>query len=334
MNQRTHAWIAVRAVALLEDEGSCPELVNLLKPLVKSAAVGAWIPDKSDAKIGGADTDNHVLKMAPYNGLQQQRFILPKQELLNKLGAARAMHTLLKEDTALDETWWGNAYKADPQPGQHIADRAGALTTAITDLLIMGDADLAELVPGRYHFAEQLADNCRTRSEQAALYFYMQSHFVADACMPCHCDARKLSSYSNGLHKELEAHWSKKVGAYFDDEQLQATDDTPAAILNKARERDAAFAIHFTNEIPELIEQDVWLEMIYVCRGSFAIASIIAPPDQYEYGGGTYAPFEKVLEAKPDLLAKVDQVALHDAVLNVAVTWKYLWTRLYPEKQD
>ncbi|MCI5219769.1 MAG: hypothetical protein D3914_11440, partial [Candidatus Electrothrix sp. LOE2] len=82
MNQRTHAWIAVRAVALLEDEGSCPELVNLLKPLVKSAAVGAWIPDKRDAKIGGADTDNHILKMAPYNGPQRERFTLPKQELL------------------------------------------------------------------------------------------------------------------------------------------------------------------------------------------------------------------------------------------------------------
>lgn len=329
MNQRTHAWIAIRAVALLADEENCSGIVKLLKPFLKAAAIGSWLPDKRDAKIGGSDTDNHVLKMEPYSGPQQQRFTLAKAELLQKLGNARRMHTFLAQDKVLGDQWWGNAYKADPQPGQHIADRAGALTTAIIDLLIMGDSDLAKLVPSRYSFAEELDEKCRTRSEQAAMYLFMQSHFIADACMPCHCDARKLSSYANGLHKELESHWSKQISSYFDDQHLKEADGSPDAVLEKARECDKVFGISFAKEIPGLVAQDVWLETIYICRGSFAVASIIAPPDQYEYGKEEKrAPFDTVLKAKLELLGEVDKVAMHDAVLNVAIMWKHLWNRL------
>ena len=49
MNQRTHSWIAVRAIALLEDENTERNLVRLLKPHVRKASVGAWIPDQVDA---------------------------------------------------------------------------------------------------------------------------------------------------------------------------------------------------------------------------------------------------------------------------------------------
>ncbi len=328
MNQRTHAWIAIRAAALLDDEQDRSGIATILKQFIKSAAVGAWFPDRRDTKIGGADTDNHVLKMEPYKGPQQERFTLAKTELLKKLGTARKMYSFLEQDKVLDDAWWARAYKANPQPGQHIADRVGALTTTITDLLIMGDDDLAKILPNKYSFAKELDDKCRTRSEQAAMYLFMQSHFVADACMPCHCDARKLSSYANGLHKELESHWSQKVGTYFDDQHLEATNNTPEAILKKAKEVDQTFGLNFSNAVPNLVEQDVWLEIIYICRGSFAIASIIAPSDQYAYHTKTFAPFAQVLDSRPDLLAELDRVTMHDAVLNVAITWKHLWSRL------
>jgi len=65
VNQRTHSWIAVRAIALLEDEGASKNLVKLLKPHARMATVGAWIPDQVDAKRGGNKTENHVLKIEP-----------------------------------------------------------------------------------------------------------------------------------------------------------------------------------------------------------------------------------------------------------------------------
>ena len=333
MDQRTHAWIAIRAVALLDDEGACPNLVKLLKPYLHAAAVGSWIPDKRDAKIGGSDTDNHILKMEPYRGEQVARFTLTKPELLKKLGKHRVMSTFLAENASLDDSWWKTPYKANPQPGQHIADRAGALTTTIIDLLIMGNQELATLIPNRYQFAEELEPKARSQAEQAALYFYMQSHFIADASMPCHCDARKLSSYGNGLHKELESHWSQKIGVYFDDKRLESTTDPPATILGNAKAVDTTFSITFKNEVPQLNERDVWLETIYICRGSFAVASIIAPPESHGYGQETLAPFNTVLEQRPELLRKVDEVALHDAVLNVAITWKHLWNQLQKKSE-
>ena len=33
-------------------------------------------------------------------------------------------------------------------------------------------------------------------------------------------DDRDLSDYDNGLHKELEAHWSRKIGTLFDEDKL------------------------------------------------------------------------------------------------------------------
>ncbi len=333
MNQRTHAWIAIRAAALLADEKECSGVVSLLKPFVRTAAAGAWLPDKRDAKIGGSDPDNHVLKMEPYSGPQQERFTLAKPELLKKLGSARAMSAFLAADKVLSNEWWAAAYKADPKPGQHLADRAGALATTITDLLIMGDSDLANLLPRPFSFAEELDMKCRTSREQAAMYLFMQSHFIADACMPCHCDARKLSSYANGLHKELESHWSAKIDSFFDEHHLATATETPDAVLKKAKTVDKAFGITFKNDIPDLVEQDVWLEIIYICRGSFAVASIIAPPDQYPYHSTARAPFDEVLKSKPELMEEVDKIALHDAVLNVAITWKHMWKRLGAEQQ-
>ena len=49
MKQATHAWIAVRAIALLEDSGLCPGLVSMLKPHAREAAIGAWIADEADS---------------------------------------------------------------------------------------------------------------------------------------------------------------------------------------------------------------------------------------------------------------------------------------------
>jgi hypothetical protein len=65
MNQRTHTWLAIRAVALLEDAGAASGLVSMLKPNVQKASVGAWIPDMQDTKKGSGDIDNHVFEYRP-----------------------------------------------------------------------------------------------------------------------------------------------------------------------------------------------------------------------------------------------------------------------------
>ena len=332
MEQRTHAWIAVRAVALLEEKGSNKKLVELLRPCARHAAIGAWLPDLADMRRSGGGIQHHVLKLQLYKGGAPERFVAERDQLLGRLACSPAAREYLGSESSLDGTWWSTAYRADPAPGQHIANRAMALSSVLKDLLLMGAPSIDDLLPGRVKFIDSVDDDARTTQEEAALFFFMLSHFIADACMPCHSDARPLAGYDEGLHKELEAHWRKGIPTAFNDAALSKTRTTGKAqdeVLAAAREVDAAFALQFDSvDVPELPKgRDVWLEIIDACRASFAMSSIIAPPSEYRFDDeSARAPFAEVLGGgRQPVLEAVDRVALTDAVVNTAAIWSHVW---------
>ena len=171
------------------------------------------------------------------------------------------------------------------------------------------------------------------------MYFFMLSHFIADSCMPCHCDARKLQGYGEGLHKELEEHWSKAVGKQFEKSALLGTlpDMTEAEaatdgneILANARQVDAKFGLDFGQAVIGDLQKghDVWLELIFICRATFSIASIMAPFRQYPYGSEVKAPFDTLFGQNSSLLKQLDTATMYDAVLNTAIIWKYIWNKV------
>jgi hypothetical protein len=173
----------------------------------------------------------------------------------------------------------------------------------------------------------------RTKEEAAALYFFMLSHFAADSCMPCHCDARKLSSYSGGeLHHLLEGHWSEKVGNGFERANLLNTAATDDQLFQQARAIDANFGLQFDpGALPDLgKDHDEWLEDMFICRAAFAMASIIAPYKNYPYDNtGPIATYNALLgNGQATLLQKVDQAVLHDAIWNTAIFWKHVWNTI------
>ena len=165
MKQSSHTWIAVRAVALLDEDAQCKGLASLLKPCVKSAALGAWMPDLEDSKLGSGDIDNHVFKMEPYAGEQEQRFVTTKPELLKRLGASRKMAAIISDDRSLDDNWWKTPYKASPGPEQNLANRVLALSTTLTDALILADQNVSGNIPRKFRLWEQLTADERTRQE-------------------------------------------------------------------------------------------------------------------------------------------------------------------------
>jgi len=333
MKQRTHTWLALRAIALLEDEGETPNLVRLLKPHARGAAIGSWIPDMADSKKGFGDIDNHIFKLKPYNRLGKSRFVRSRNKTLNDLGGFRRMRQfILDHGEILGEDWWKQAYRADPPPGQHLANRSMALSTALIDQLILGDPKVAELVPGIVRFAHRLSSRSRPRPEEIATYCFMLSHFMADACQPFHCDARPMAGYSAGVHKELEAHWNKLCGTYFEKKKLLATTDRPDTILKRSRDVEAKTGIRFSNRVPDLNARDLWQEVIYICRGSFAISSILVPPSVIPYGSNKRTRFAEVFEADEQArkrLADLDAAVLHDSVLNIAMAWKNVWATFH-----
>ena len=331
MNQRTHTWLAIRAIALLEDSGGPAGLIKILKDNVKGAAIGSWIPDLQDTKKGSGDIDNHVLKMKPYSGKNYYRFIKTKDALLDELGPERMVCEFIDDwDSVLGNKWWDKPYKAEPSPGQPLANRSMALTTTLIDQLILGDKKVAALVPGTIRFSNKLDNNARSRTAEVSTYFFMLSHFVADSCQPCHCDARLLSGYSNGLHKEMEADWSKTVGTYFDKKKYLKNTESPNKILEKSRGIDSKFDIQFANAVPALQARDAWLEVINICRASFAVASILVPPSTISYRSKKKTSFDNVFrsaDSDPELLTDFNRMVMHDAVLNTAILWKSIWAK-------
>lgn len=332
MKQRTHTWLAIRAIALLEDSGEVPNLVKLLKPCVKETTIGSWIPDLADSKRGSGDIDYHIFKMKPYNGSLKERFVTKKDKLFNQLDSHRKVIEFIKKwGDALDDQWWSTPYKATPKPGEHLANRSMALTTTIADQLILGDRDVAKLVPGKIGFSLNLDDDARTRKEEIATYFFMLSHFLADSCQPCHCDARRAFGYSNGLHKEMEAHWNKVIGTYFDKKKLFDNTSSANTVVQKAREIDTKFNLSFSNTIPDLKEKvDAWLEIVQVCRASFAVSSILVPPSVIPYKSKKHTTYDDVFvvnNAAPALQSDFDEMVMHDAVLTIAIIWKSIWKK-------
>lgn len=327
MDQRTHAWIAVRAIALLEDENDNSPLVRLLKPHARTTAIGAWIPDKSDAKRGGSRTDNHILKIKPITKDIGKRFLTEKKELLKRIGKIRKMHCFLNNDSTLTVSWWKKSYKGDvSSPGQHLVNRAMALSTSIKDMLLLGNEQVDILLPGKISFINDIDSKARASSESITFHMMMLSHFIADSCMPCHCDNRDIADYAQGLHKEWENDWSKRIGNKFSDKYIKQSDDN-YDITEESRKIDSKFGICFSNNIPDLVCADVWLEFINVCRASFAISSIVAPPDIYPYGKKKdTAPFKTVF-SDAYLLDNINSVLLHDAVINTAMVWKHIWNK-------
>lgn len=330
MDQITHTWIAVRAVALLEDEGEVKGLVGLLKPQVREASVGAWLPDRADARISATVRDNHVFEILPFKKVS--RFIVSKRRLLDDhVGSHRMIYRLLDDDKTLTASWWNTAYKAEARPGQHLTNRAMAVATALRDLLLLGNKKIDELLPGRLKSLKYVIDECRTEEETAAMFFFILSHFMADAAMPCHCDGRDLARAKGKLHSQLERHWGRLIPDTFDDNNLLRASPRrgPTAVLNAARSLDADLGITFAPNVPDLRpDHDIWLETVYLCRASFSLCSIIAHPDTYPYKSKKLPRYSTVLgSGNPDLGRTVDQVCLHDAVVNTAVAWKHVWSK-------
>jgi len=347
MNRPAHTWIAARAVALLEDTGSAKGLVDLLKPHSCSATVGSWLPDMGGARPGSGFIGNHIFKIEPWSDSKDKHYITPKDKLLKRLGNYRAVSGFLKDPAyQLPASWWEVAYKGDAAPGRHIPNRAMAVCTMLKDLILMGDKEVDGIFPGTIDFTPYLVSKVRTRAEAVATYFFMLSHFVADGCVPAHCDARKMMGSSNtkGLHGKWEDRIAKIVGGYFEDANLICQGTVPKEkqtgfqVVKQSRQ----VPVVFKNEpVPSLgkddkgKDNDVWMEMVNVCRASFAIASIVAPKEEFPYENTKVNVSIDDVFARPNAVPAdvVDKMSLHDAVLNTAIVWQSIWNDVIQRKK-
>jgi hypothetical protein len=114
----------------------------------------------------------------------------------------------------------------------------------------------------------------------------------------------------------------------------QGIKDDGVEILEKARRVDDAFGLDFEQAKIEGLQKghDVWLELMFICRATFSIASIVAPYQQYPYGKSQKkAPYGTLLGQNEDLRKQLDLTTMYDAVLNTAIIWKHIWNKVSVE---
>ena len=94
--------------------------------------------------------------------------------------------------------------------------------------------------------------------------------------------------------------------------------------IYSTREIDEKLGIRFSGNIPDLSARDLWLEVVYLCRASFAVCGILVPPGKIPYGSRKHTTYREVFQ--PDgLLEELDRAILHDSVLNISIAWKAIW---------
>lgn len=180
MKQYTHAWLAFMALKRLEKAKIPVTYQSKAKLLIKwfnnhrdFVIQGAWYPD---AIIKDMAT-SHVLKYKPNEDSKENRFRkLPNEYHLFKIGKTSGLY---KQTYTIE--------------GGNLPDRCEAIAHSIVDNLKMQES-------------EEKGSPISPTDNHIATLFFMLSHYIADAHMPLHCDARSFSS-NNDIHARIEKEW-------------------------------------------------------------------------------------------------------------------------------
>ncbi len=194
MKKYTHAWIAFKAIERLQHASLTDEnrvfadyLIEWFQSHKDGVIRGAWYPDE----IIKDNAVSHILKYTPVPPSDPPapdvKFrVLPSKSLLYRSGLTSPLHN--------------RPFNVDEN--NNLPERCEALSHAVIDNL-------------RIIEREEKGSPLAPSSNHAALVLFMLSHYIADAHMPMHCDARPGSLGSFDLHAAVEQAWEEEVVRYY-----------------------------------------------------------------------------------------------------------------------
>ena len=308
MKQRAHAWVALRALKMIDDWGRAPKLTELLSYYLSDVWDGTWLPDTRivDMRYGHIfkmDSDPDFMFM--YDGLsKEKRFIKSYSRLDSLLVGNRLCLEYVKGFEELKK-----ASRSHPEGG-HLPNRVIALSHMIGDMLKMGDFPLAAYTQKKKDQIELVGDasglvsvrdlssrrirdlssSANFSARQVALVFFLVSHYICDAHMPLHCDLRDLFATSRktkgkkrrlpvALHPRIEELWDKNFPIKEDLILTDYTKETLDEILIDRLPEDSIIEIdkagsnyQLSKRLQKRLKGDEWEEMVYVTRTSYTVA--------------------------------------------------------------
>lgn len=191
MKKYTHALIAFKAIERLKNANLTDEnrafanyLIEWFQSHKDGVIRGAWYPDEIIKDNG----TSHIMKYAPADpALPPAPFrVLPSKSLIY---SETRNHPLRGKPFTIDSQY-------------NLPERCEALSHAVIDNL-------------RIMEREPKDSPLTPTSNHAALVLFMLSHYLADAHMPMHCDARPGTLSGWDLHAAVEEVWEKEVVRFY-----------------------------------------------------------------------------------------------------------------------
>ena len=279
-------------------------LVRWFKNYRDFVVQGAWYPDEVFCDQGSS----HGRKLEHDTiSLEMQRFMtLPKtMEVYNLMQKSE-----LYEEPYVDKK--GN-----------VCDRCDAMAHTIVDNF-------------KIQYREEKGNPIGPTSTHMAMRFFIMSHYIADAHMPLHCDARKLDK----LHAAIEGDWEDQVWAsyYIDDDNRRffydrdgyplATDKMSsmiAAVEEKICSRPFIYGWGGTDySTRDYIKA--------VTEYSYLMAHEMIPAECEKLSWGNYKKHERFKR-----FDEYTAMLMADAVDSIARAWLHVWIRYRewgPDKPD
>ena len=352
MKKRSHAYIALMALKLIDDEtkGSrtkwrrqARKLAELLFFYLPEVYEGAWLPDSVivDLKTG------HIFKMGATSAETDvasigQEFRVPYSVLDRKLVGKRLVLEHAKKSPVLSV-----AYRSNPIHGGELPNRVLALSHSIGDQLKLTDYPMAfyskperkrgfaraQQAPGGLSGVTvgTLSIAPTYSARQIALSCFMLAHYIADAHMPIHCDMREFKHPTLGMrfhekfHDRMEKYWEEQVPDKMTllTIDTRSLDDTLAALPQGSmfsRLGQGNFRLSLNR-----LRRDEWNEMVDVCRVSFAVSRKWIP-DRAQ----NVADIQNHRTSAHSATEDFDTLSLaifHDSIEAVARIWLKAWLR-------
>jgi len=356
MKQRAHAWVALRALKLIDDskKEKTDLFVEMMSYYLSDVWDGVWLPDTliRDMSYG------HIFKMdsdpefVPNIDSQPWRKV-NYNELKKRTYGKRLCLDYLKGCEELKKPYWVT------EQGGHLPDRVIAINHSIIDMLKMGDFPLAFYLRKKrskaYRYEDLTKQTVKSLSlspnfsaRQIALAFFIVSHYICDAHMPLHCDLRDMLAWAGdkerrrlpkSVHVGIEEIWEE---SFPEKEMLTIHDYTPESIASVTSSLPKGSLIEIDRDngpyalstrLPSNMPNE-WDEMVNICRISYAVSREWIPQSFKEIEelvgkekckAGTLDYEDTVRIVGEEAFKEVTNRIFHDAVESVARIWYRAW---------
>lgn len=281
---------------------------------------GSWFPDSviSDNLTGG-----HTFKLArPSTAAERKQaetFSGRPPEHLGSVG-------LVSSKKRLKE-------KVLRKQGYTLPDRCEALSHAIRDMVLI-------------QRKEPKGSDILFNDDQITLYFLMLSHYLADAHVPPHSDARDLYTPPT-VHPDMEKYWDDEIKRFYAFDRKRKVFDYDLSGAPELEVAEGEFQKSFLRDVLDVLSRRTWdpadgsilgkgNRKVYdyvktVCFVSYLVSTDFIP----EMTPAAYKKLKILEDAQyKGKLREISVQVLADAVDSIALIWLLTWDRYNKLKDE